>query len=70
MKEIIKVDGMSCGHCVETISNALGAMPGVSQVQVDLKGKTVEVEFDENLVRRKTLSEAIEEAGFEVMGEN
>lgn len=70
MKEIIKVDGMSCGHCVETISNVLGAMPGVSQVQVDLKGKTVEVEFDENLVRRKTLSEAIEEAGFEVMGEN
>ena len=32
--EQIKVDGMSCGHCVETIENSVGKMEGVKQVIV------------------------------------
>ena len=32
----ITVKGMSCGHCAAAVTKALGALPGVSQVQVDL----------------------------------
>ncbi len=29
-KAVIKVDGMSCEHCVKAIKSAVGMLPGVS----------------------------------------
>jgi copper chaperone len=65
--EQIKVDGMSCGHCVETIENALGKMGGVNQVQVSLENKKVSVDFDENQTTVDAIKEKIVEAGFETL---
>lgn len=31
----LKVEGMMCGNCVETIAGALNALPGVSGCEVD-----------------------------------
>ena len=40
MKNItLKVEGMSCSHCVNAVSNAVTALAGVSGVNVDLAGK-------------------------------
>ena len=40
-KTVLRVDGMSCEHCVRAISEAVGALPGVAGQEVDAKAKTV-----------------------------
>ncbi|NLW23134.1 MAG: heavy-metal-associated domain-containing protein [Tissierellia bacterium] len=65
MKKIIKVEGMSCNHCVMAVKNALQELEGVSQVDISLEDKKVEVMGD-NLVD-ESLKEAIEDAGYDVV---
>lgn len=57
------VPDMSCSHCEHAVSHELGAVEGVSSVQVDLETKKVVV-VGENL-DDATLRAAIEEAGYE-----
>jgi copper ion binding protein len=33
----VKIQGMSCGHCVASVTEALGKIPGVSEVVVNLE---------------------------------
>ncbi|MEK1906141.1 MAG: cation transporter [Pseudomonas sp.] len=40
---ILKVTGMSCGHCVRAITNALQAIEPTAEVQVDLVAREVRV---------------------------
>jgi len=61
----IKVEGMSCGHCVNSIEETLQQI-GVSG-KVDLKRKTVEVSFDSSKVTLDKVKEAIEEQGYDVL---
>lgn len=65
MKKTLLVEGMSCGHCEKAVKNALGELDGVKNVLVNLDTKEVEVE-GENLVDA-SITEAIEEAGYEVI---
>lgn len=61
----LKVKGMSCGHCAQTVTRAVEALPGIERALVDLAAGEVSVEgkAEETAVRR-----AIEEAGYEVQG--
>ena len=43
---VLKVNGMSCQHCVNSIHDAVAQIVGVKQVKVDLKSKLVEVEYE------------------------
>lgn len=36
MKHVLSIEGMSCGHCVATVREALMRVPGVSNVEVSL----------------------------------
>jgi copper chaperone len=65
MKKIMLVEGMSCNHCVMAVTKALKELNGVSNVNVDLSSKKVEIE-GENLVDEK-LKEAVEDAGYDVI---
>lgn len=65
--QIINVNGMSCDHCVQTITKALTEINGVASVQVDLGKKVVAVDFEENQTDLKTISGKINDVGFEVM---
>lgn len=65
MKKTLLVEGMSCGHCEKAVKNALGELPEVKSVEVDLATKKVVVE-GEGLVDDR-LREAIDEAGYEVV---
>ncbi len=65
MKKILLVEGMSCAHCEKAVKSALGELPEVKNVQVNLATKKVVVE-GEGLVDDK-LREAIDEAGYEVL---
>lgn len=63
--EIFRVKGMTCGHCVSSVSTEIRRIPGVREVTVDLATGMVTVvaeeTVDENAVRR-----AVDEAGYEV----
>ena len=63
----IQVNGMTCGHCVETVTQAVNSLDGVSQVSVDLDKKQVSVDFDERQTNLDTVSSKIVEVGFEVV---
>lgn len=65
MKEVLKVEGMSCSHCVNSIELSVGALNGVSSVKVDLANNEVTVEYD-NAETLKEIKETIEEQGYEV----
>lgn len=58
------VDGMSCQHCVKTVTNALRTIPGVKEAKVDLQQKTAQVEYDETLVDLDVMFEAVKQADF------
>jgi copper ion binding protein len=66
MPSTIKVKGMSCQHCVMSVTKALGQLEGIKNVQVDLaKG---EVRFDNTKeVASNRIAKAIEDAGYEVV---
>ena len=61
------VVGMTCGHCVSSVTEEVSQLPGVTDVDVDLAsgGLTVtgDAEVDDAAVRA-----AVEEAGYQVAG--
>jgi copper chaperone len=61
----LRVEGMSCGHCVNAIEGALREL-GAS-AKVDLANKTVDVSYDESKLTLEAIKEAIEEQGYEVV---
>ena len=62
----LQVKGMSCGHCVRAVENALKEA-GASG-KVDLAGGKVTVEYEEGKVSLEALKAAIEEQGYDVVG--
>jgi len=62
----IKVKGMSCQHCVASVTKALSEIEGISGVKMNLeKG---EATFNENTpVAPETIKDAITRIGFEVV---
>jgi copper chaperone len=65
-QETIKVEGMTCQHCVQTITEALNNITGLNTVNVDLVKKEVSVKFNENETELKKISDKIIEVGFEL----
>ena len=64
----LKVDGMTCGGCVASVTRALTRVPGVSDVAVMLQAGTAKVEFDPTKTNVPALRTAIEDAGYDVTG--
>ena len=63
----LNVNGMSCSHCENSVKKAVGALNGVGSVSVDLKGKKVLVEYENEKVTLKLIREAIEDQGYDVI---
>jgi copper ion binding protein len=59
------VKGMTCGHCVKSVSAEVGGLAGVSGVEVDLASGRVTVTSAEPL-DREAVKAAVEEAGYEL----
>ncbi|MDP2973342.1 MAG: copper ion binding protein [Deltaproteobacteria bacterium] len=66
MASVLKVKGMSCQHCVMSVTKALSQLEGIQNVQVDLtKG---EVRFENTkAVATDQIVKAITDAGYEVV---
>ena len=65
MEKIIMVEGMSCKHCVASVTEALEELKGTSNIDINLDTKEVKVNV-ENL-DDSVLKEAIEDIGFDVL---
>jgi len=63
--ESFNVVGMSCGHCVASVTSEVSKLPGVTRVDVDLASGALTVESDEP-VDHAALAAAIDEAGYAV----
>ena len=61
----IRISGMHCRNCANSVTNALNAIDGVS-AKVSLKDNTAEFSFDRT-VDDADLKQAVEKAGFEVI---
>ncbi|MDR1044091.1 MAG: copper ion binding protein [Candidatus Adiutrix sp.] len=64
---ILKVDGMSCEHCVKAITKAVGALSGVANVAVDLGAKTVTVEHDPTAAPPDKIKSEIVDQGYDII---
>jgi copper chaperone len=67
MQKVLKVEGMTCQHCVQTVTKTVGKVTGVEKVEVSLKQKEVTIDFDELQTQTEAICAQIVEAGFEVI---
>ena len=57
---------ISCGHCVATIKEEVGTLPGVARVEADPDTKRVEIDFDPGRVSLAQIEATLDEAGYPV----
>jgi copper chaperone len=69
MGSVLKVKGMSCQHCVMSVTKALSQLDGIKNVQVDLAEG--EVRFDNTKsITSDQIQKAIEDAGYQVVSQS
>ena len=66
-KTRLKINGMSCQHCVKTVTDVLTELEGVQRAKVNLRKGEAIVHFDASCTTTDNLKEAITEAGFEAI---
>ena len=66
MTEItIRVEGMSCQHCVMRVKKALQGLSGIQDLDVQIGN--VKAKFDEKAVGKADIEKAIADAGYKVV---
>ncbi|MGE0354234.1 MAG: heavy-metal-associated domain-containing protein [Gemmatimonadales bacterium] len=58
----LHIEGMSCGHCLNAVNQALNSIPGVKPRSVQM-GRA-EVEFDPATASADAITEAVTRAGY------
>ena len=59
---ILHIEGMSCGHCLNAVNQAIAKVPSARATAVRI-GRA-DVEFDENLTTPEQIAEAVRVAGY------
>ncbi len=60
-KKTVKIEGMMCEGCANTVKEALSKVPGVTDVEVNLKKGTAAVQGE---IEDEALVKAVVDAGF------
>lgn len=68
-KTLLKIGGMHCAGCVNTIQKSVSTIDGVSKVEVNLASEKAAVEFDPAKVGLQDIEKAVEGAGYKVVYE-
>jgi Cu+-exporting ATPase len=63
------VGGMTCASCVASLESTLSRVPGVERVSVNLATERATIAYDGDLTDVRALTQAIEDAGYQVRGE-
>jgi len=66
-ESIYTVTGMTCNHCVSSVTEEVGLIDGVRDVRVDLGTGQVTVTSDRDLTEAE-VREAVTEAGYQLAG--
>jgi copper chaperone len=61
----LQVNGMTCGHCVSAVTQAVQSVDPAARVDVELTENRVRIESDAPVEK---LQDAVNEAGYEVVG--
>ena len=61
---VIKIEGMSCGHCVMRVKKALDGIDGITEANVTVGSASVK--YDESKAKMEDIHSAIEKAGYKV----
>ncbi len=57
------VTGMTCGHCVQAVTDEITALEGVQNVDVELSSGAVTV-VSEAVIAQDAVAAAVDEAGY------
>ncbi len=68
-KILLKIGGMHCAGCVNSIQKHVSTIGGVSKIEVNLASEKAAVEFDPARVGLQDIEKAIEEVGYSVVYE-
>ncbi|MBG6084614.1 heavy-metal-associated domain-containing protein [Zhihengliuella flava] len=68
----VSISGMTCGHCVSSVKEEIGAIAGVDSVDVDLNAGGVSTATITSVspLSEATVSEAVAEAGYTLVSNN
>jgi copper chaperone CopZ len=61
-----RIGGMACGFCVASIGKAIGRMPGVKSVHVNLAHEETLIEFDPGRVAPQKFEQTLNALGYTV----
>lgn len=65
--QMLRVEGMSCNHCVHAVVSALSALPAVVDIKVDLDSGTVRFRHDPKQADLLKIKQTINDQGYEVV---
>ena len=65
----LQVPEVHCDHCKNSLEDAVGALGGVSRVEVSIPATTIDVSYEDGSVSLDTIKETIENQGYAVFGE-
>jgi len=60
----LKIEGMTCGGCVKSVTRVLSGVAGVSCADVSLEEARAHVTFDPARTGVEAMKQAVERAGF------
>lgn len=63
-QQIFSVSGMSCAACSARVEKAVGRLPGINDVQVNLLTRSMRVNYNEKLLQAQQIIAAVEQAGY------
>ncbi len=61
-EKIFTVSGMTCGHCVQAVTEEVTKVPGVTEVEIDLDSGRLTVRGD--AIDEAEVAAAVDEAGY------
>jgi copper chaperone CopZ len=65
---LIKIEGMHCHRCEQSIKKALQANDGVHEVEVDFASGQASILYDPDQVKIRRLVDSVAEAGYRATG--
>lgn len=69
MNKVYKVRGITCSQCKEKIEKNLSNKKGIQKAQVQLKTKSLEIDYDPRQIRLQEIKKILEVLGYELMEE-
>ena len=65
----IKIGKMACNMCVTNVKEALSKLDGINTFEVCLDDSNAKIEYDSDKITKDDMKKAIEDAGYEYLGE-